>query len=136
MATGRQWTDIEILAVEAGGSIAELGLISNGQGSRMWATVDDIGHFARKLLSTGLQLESAGASLPDATLARHAPMPVQCTEVLVGTLDQKADEALLTLRFGAIELPVLLNSSDIRQALALLDTAMQGGVLKGTDSRQ
>lgn len=118
---------IKLLNIEPGGLHAELGLgISGGAGVRVRVAADVINDMAVELLASGANLAEAGAPAGALTV-QSVRKVLGCTRLAVSTGPN--GEAVLMLAFGAHVLCANVTTSEVRQALDLLNTAAAGGLM-------
>lgn len=125
----KRFEDIALIGINDRAAQASLGLVFAGQttAEAVTATLDDVGHLARCMLFIGNEMAREGVELPDINLPVAPSEPLECTQIGLVRLAENG-LAVLRLRFGAVEVPVRVSTTEIRQALSLLDSASQGGL--------
>lgn len=127
----RQIDHIRVLGVATGGMTAELGIGFSGtnQGATVIAATDSMNEMAIDFLASGH--DSLQNGKPLAAIGQTIPATILgCTELAIASAQGDESTVCLIMRFGAAEIAVRFDASDIRQALSLLDTAAQGGLIQ------
>jgi hypothetical protein len=130
MSKPPNWVGVEMLSIDDGGAAARVGIqFVDESGSKRGALVNaapgDLAHIARTLLFSGEDFHNAGAALEGS--GSDMPLPIYCNQMVVHSTGPT--DTVLLLRFGCMQLPVKLNTQDVRRALGVFDIGASAGLM-------